>query len=287
MPAAPSAHPLAQRTRALYAGLTGPLLTVGLIQSVNFAIYDSCRRILYGLQHPGAGGAGMEYLHHDSIANVCAASFAAGSVLCAITSPLVIVKVKQQTSSSSSSTKLTFRQALKETVRSPKTMFVGFPLHAASETIGRVVYYATYESLKRALVRRKLRRDRDEPPQRHGRPDIPSTATAAPHPAMDAGVGRQPIALPERMACAAAAGILCWSVIFPIDAVRSRLFAQSSDALLRGEAVSATDMARSVYARHGYRGFFRGYSVTVLRAGPVAAAVLPIYDMTLEYLSGL
>ena len=257
------------RTRALYAGLTGPLLTVGLIQSINFAIYDSSRRMLYGLQHPEADH--MEYLHHDSIGNVSAASFVAGSVLCFVTSPLVIMKVKQQTS------QLSFRQALRDTTISPKTMFVGFPLHAASETLGRVVYYATYESLKRALVGHKQRS------QTQGTEEELLNGSAG----VSQLIGRQPISLVERMGCAASSGILCWSVIFPIDAIRSRLFAQSSASVLQGQSVSIRRMAQSIYAQRGLRGFFRGYSVTVMRAGPVAAAVLPIYDMTLEYLSGL
>ncbi len=41
-------------------------------------------------------------------------------------------------------------------------------------------------------------------------------------------------------------------------------------------------MAQAVYRE---RALYRGFSVTVLRAGPVAAMVLPVYDLALEYLS--
>jgi hypothetical protein len=277
--------------------MTGPLLSAGLIQSVNFAIYDSTRRVLYGLQHPeddpargGSGHGGMEYLHHDGLLNVAAASFVAGSIVSVLTSPLVITKVKQQTSPS----RLPFRQALRDTMASPRTMFVGFPLHFASETFGRVVYYGTYESLKRWLVRRQSSHrppdDVSEPPRSLLHPMGPArmaSRTDASSSAGNFGVGRQPITLGERMVCAAASGILCWSVIFPIDAVRSRLFAQPSALLLSGRSATVRGMVRSIYERGGFRAFFRGFSVTVLRAGPVAATVLPIYDMTLEYLSGL
>jgi hypothetical protein len=236
----------------------------------------------------------MEYLHHDSLLNVCTASFVAGSFVCVLTSPLVITKVKQQTSPH-----LPFRQALRETLTSPRTMFVGFPLHATSETLGRVVYYATYESLKRWLVQRKLDRHPDHDfehprpvhplhPTRMANDPLQSTSRGDSSSSRSAiGVGKQPITLVERMGCAAASGTLCWSVIFPIDAVRSRLFAQSSEALLSGQSATVRGMARSIYEQGGYLAFFRGFSVTVLRAGPVAATVLPIYDMTLEYLSGL
>ena len=31
--------------------------------------------------------------------------------------------------------------------------------------------------------------------------------------------------------------------------------------------------------------FYRGYSIAMVRGGPVAASVLPVYDLTLEWLS--
>jgi len=39
-----------------------------------------------------------------------------------------------------------------------------------------------------------------------------------------------------------------------------------------------------IYRNDGINGFFRGFTITVLRAGPVAPIVLPIYDIALEFL---
>ena len=277
---AAAASPSLQRARALYAGVAGPLLTVGLIQSINFAIYDSSRRMLYGLDHPDASD--LEYLHHDPLTNVGMAGAISGLCLCFVTSPLVIVKVKQQAATSSSG--LSFVQAWRDTAFPDgrfrlRTMYVGFPLHMLSESFGRVVYYGTYESLKRLIVVHRTETIYDD--------DAFVNASVP--------VTRQPISLPERMGCAAAAGIVCWSTIFPIDAIRSRLFVQPGMDVLSDRSHSswlglgaAYRIARRMYVHEGgMRVFFRGYSVTVLRAGPVAAAVLPIYDLTLEYLSGL
>ena len=126
--------------------------------------------------------------------------------------------------------------------------------------------------------------------------------------------------LHERMMCAAAAGIVCWMVIFPVDSLRSRLYAQattttgavsqahgpsshlqpqqqqqqpSGSQATSSSTTSSTSprmssswhMVQRVYREHGLRGFYRGVTITVLRAGPVAAAVLPMYDLTLDYLS--
>jgi hypothetical protein len=42
-----------------------------------------------------------------------------------------------------------------------------------------------------------------------------------------------------------------------------------------------------MYAEQGWRGFFRGFTVTILRAGPVAAFILPVYDVALDQLNKL
>jgi len=99
------------------------------------------------------------------------------------------------------------------------------------------------------------------------------------------------ISLPERALCAALAGMCQWAVIYPADLLRCRMYASSipsttSDKLNHAPKVSATlDIIKSIYKTEGgMAGFFRGFWVTVFRAGPVAAIVLPVYDVTLEYL---
>jgi len=235
-----------RHVRALYSGVSGPLVTVGLVQSVNFAIYDSVRRMLYGMDRTTTTNkCDMEYLHHDSLTNVAVASMSAGFVLSIFTSPMLIIKTKQQTQG------ISFRQALQQTTMhngrlSFRNIFRGFGPHFLSETLGRGVYFVAYEGIKRQFMARHE-----------------NTTTAT---------------LQERMLSAAISGILCWSSIFPLDALRCRLYASA-------DRQSALDMATLMYRENGIRTFYRGYVVTVLRAGPVAAAVLPIYDTCLETLS--
>lgn len=224
--------------RALYSGLAGPLVTVGMIQSVNFAIYDSMRRALH------QGDDDLDYLYHDSLVHVTLASMVAGSILAVVTSPLSVIKTKQQIM------EWNFQKAFANTTR-VKDFYVGFGPHCVAEIVGRGVYFATYEHCKRSFR------------QFH---DNNTTA----------------VSLPERCVSAAVAGITCWTVIFPFDNLRNRMYAQS----LSSGDLSCWEMAKSMYReQHSFRPFFRGFGVTVLRAGPVAAAVLPIYDTTLEWLS--
>ena len=56
---------------------------------------------------------------------------------------------------------------------------------------------------------------------------------------------------------------------------------------VRGDAsgTTAIQMACKMWNSEGkWRPFFRGYFVTIARAGPVAAVSLPCYDLTLEWL---
>jgi solute carrier family 25 carnitine/acylcarnitine transporter 20/29 len=244
-------------------------VTVGMVQSINFAVYDSCRRMLYNLDHPqqqqhddgNIQGSSTNYLHNDSLYNVAASSMVAGSILACFTSPMLIVKTQQQVHGHS------FRQAAHEMIRPDKAkplqfrnMFVGFGVHSFSEIIGRAVYFVTYEHLKRSLFQYRCQQN----------PDLTV------------------VHLKDRMASAAMSGILCWAAIFPIDAVRCRLYAVRPSVVCRTfPRLTAVHMAAHMYQQAGWRAFYRGFGVTVLRAGPVAAAVLPVYDVTLETLSSM
>ena len=66
-------------------------------------------------------------------------------------------------------------------------------------------------------------------------------------------------------------------VTLPIDCVTTAI---QTDDKNRGAFV----LMGSILSEKGIGGFFKGIGPTVLRAGPVAATVLPIYDSVLEYL---
>lgn len=233
-----------RQLRSLYAGISAPLMTVGFVQSVNFAVYDSMRRLLYSLQqHEDHKGS---YIGHDSMTNVAIASSTAGAILALFTSPMLIVKTAQQTVPG-----LGLGEAIRRTWHTG--LFAGFGPHFFSETIGRAVYFCSYESMKRELVKRR---------------------------ASDCDISPT---LGERMISAAASGTLCWAFIFPVDAIRSRIY--YAHAIQHGSIRSCWGMAEEMYKTGGVRSFYRGFVVTVIRAGPVAAAVLPMYDKASEFLN--
>lgn len=255
---------------SLYSGIGGPMLTVGLIQSINFAAYDSIRRSLYteDLRYQGkVPGSSDEYLHNDSFTNVAIASTLAGGIISFITSPLMTIKTKQQVMLWS------MRKAAQDTWKPQSTgdgkkarpggilnFYRGFGAHFFCDALGRGVYFTSYEYLKRKFKEYNEQGSNDQ----------------------------EDISLVQRMTCAGLSGMICWAFIFPTDVIRSKIYARS--ALQLSSAASSTSPSSSItsweLARELWRKdpklFFNGFSITVLRAGPVAAIVLPCYDICLN-----
>ena len=116
--------------------------------------------------------------------------------------------------------------------------------------MGRALYYTVYEASKRAITGYKEQK----------------------------GMLDTTVSLQERALSAGFAGVVCWALIFPFDALRSRMYNQASGP----KRLSTTEMFRVMQAE---KALYRGFWLTVFRAGPVAAAVLPVYDLILEKLS--
>jgi hypothetical protein len=264
--------------RALYSGVTGPLFTVGMVQSVNFATYDATRRFLYDKDNNNNNNRHLsdpgEYLTHDSLQNVALSGSVGGMATAVLTAPLLMIKINQQITGNS------FRRAVREifvvVTESSKSTATSwrfrpfrpygsaFVPHALSESIGRAIYVTTYEGLKRSLANSNSNNSSSS-----------NSSTSS-------------LSLRERMACAAASGIVCWATFFPLDALRNRMY--HAAAAKQGGAATATAtnaIVDTIRTMRNERAFYRGFSISILRAGPVAASVLPVYDLTLEWLSSL
>lgn len=253
---------------SLYAGVTGPLLTVGLIQSINFAVYDSVRRVLYErqLQRENDNGVMLgnclpdDYLHYDNLENVAIASFISGGATSFLTSPVTIIKTKQQIMQWS------FRKAIQDTwsrgssIGKLQNFYTGFGIHFCCDAFGRSLYMFTYEFLKRSMSERE-------------NDDGSNTASPA------------NLSIPQRMICAASAGMVCWAFIYPADVIRSRLYKQSLNAQSLPTTMDGIRLAQQMVRDSGFQSLYRGMPISVARAGPVAAAILPVYDYMLDMIS--
>mmetsp|Transcript_35425 Transcript_35425/g.72412 ORF Transcript_35425/g.72412 Transcript_35425/m.72412 type:complete len:367 (-) Transcript_35425:355-1455(-) len=254
---------------SLYAGVTGPLLTVGLIQSINFAVYDSVRRVLYERQLRRENDNGVvlvnclpdDYLHYDDLQNVAVASFISGGATSFLTSPVTMVKTKQQIMQWS------FRKAIQDTwsrgnaKMKLQNFYTGFGIHFCCDAFGRSLYMFTYEYLKRSMSERQ-------------HVDIDSNRASPAN-----------LSIPQRMICAASAGMTCWAFIYPADVIRSRLYSQSLNSQSLPSTMDGIRLAQQMVRETGYQSLYRGMPISVARAGPVAAAILPVYDYMLDMIS--
>lgn len=253
--------------RALYAGISGPLLTSGVVASINFALYDTFRRFLYQNEHiENSAGTGNNYLHYDSMRNVAISGAASGAIVSFATSPLIVVKTKQQLMLWS------IRKAAKRTLVHQggfMNFYSGFGAHFLCETIGRGVYYTSYEYFKRLTIR-------------HNNMHIDSSEAKSDSNTTISGTSL--ISLKERMLCASITGMLTWSVIFPFDVIRSKTYASSLVLSNNSVCPTSSQLAMEVWRKGGFKPYLNPFLIAIARAGPVHAVVLPIYDLTFDWL---
>jgi len=216
-------------------------------------VYDSVREHLYNSKRHVYGSAAKEYRDNDSILSVGIAGVTAGSVISIMTSPLAVIKTKQQIML------WKWKEAARNTLSLPggvRNFYVGFGAHYYCNTVGRVSYFCTYELLKRGLMER--RKNGDKP--------------------------TKSLPLLDRIACAAVSGAVCWATIYPVDAIQARMYSQSA---MSSSSISISKMITQMYKNggNGFSLFYRGFGPTVLRAMPISAATLPAYDAMLAWFS--
>jgi hypothetical protein len=110
-----------------------------------------------------------------------------------------------------------------------------------------------------------------------------------------------------RTCAGAGANLICWGVMYPVDLVRCTLQAVPAmapvTALTTAPATALTtapatampesgrrvvedalECAHRLHAEGGVLRFYRGFWPTMLRAGPVAGAIMPTFELTLAWL---
>ena len=167
----------AKSVRELYRGLIPPLCTAGLTQFAVFTIYEHTK-----LQ-----------LMHDTNANpmnnlpaTFVAATIAGGISSFVASPIQLMKVQQQ----SSSTALTLRQCCSNIFQKNgwKGLFHGSTSVLMVEGIGRGVYMLVYEYMKAAIT----------------------------------ADDRAEITVQTKAISAACAGSFSWFIMYPLDSIKSR-----------------------------------------------------------------
>ena len=102
---------------------------------------------------------------------------------------------------------------------------------------------------------------------------------------------RDDLSVGVHMAAGAAAGVMYWAAIFPVDTVKSVLqtavpntaVAPESSALST-QVLTFRQALKKIYQEQGWRGLYRGFGVTALRAAPANAILFAAYEQTVHFL---
>jgi len=236
----------ATATRSLYRGVLPPLLTTGLVQSVQFSTYEMAKRRFLAMQDAKQRSRG-QYL-----ACVFAGGSCGGLLVTAITVPVSVVKLQQQLASERGMFACAKALVAKH---GWSVLYRGLLPGLIMEIGGRGVYICTYETVKLAQL--------DE-------------VTRA-----EAIAGKDPVTgLRVKMIAAACAGTTGWMSVYAVDVTKSRMMLDAG-----GEVFPTWwSCVRDTWREGGIRRMYRGVGFSLIRAAPVAATVLPIYELTRGWL---
>lgn len=232
--------------RRPYAGIGAHLLQYSALNFIRFGSF-SALHAYFERQHAHSGRGGLLPL-----LEVFWCGAFSGGCIAVLLHPLWVLKTYQQAQRVGvleAASLMWEKEGIRGAFRGYLSGFVRFPL-----ALG--VFFTSYDALKRL-----------ESSHSHGaepRTDVPSGWSADASRAL------------RYAGCGACAGVLCWTSIYPLDVVQSRMM---------GEAATSPRTYRSalgsfarVYREEGLRSFTRGYSAVLLRSGPVNAILLPVND---------
>jgi solute carrier family 25 carnitine/acylcarnitine transporter 20/29 len=188
-----------------------------------------------------------------SYTDVFVSGFVAGLILSVVTIPSNVIKVQLQTTTVS-----TFPNGMRGILACGKWLYKnegiaglyrgGIP-QIGMETIGRGCYFLAYDWAKKGL----------------------------------GWTDKEELSMGKKILAASCAGVAGWATIYPLDVIKNRIQAQpgiGKDRQYKG----VVDCVLKSYRAEGPTVFFRGFQFTLLRAAPVSAVLLPVYDTTHSYL---
>lgn len=231
----------------LFKGVTGPMIGVAAMNASIFGSYGLALR--WQTQGEAANG--------PTLGQILLAGCASGLVSALITSPIELIKIREQMEISGQGArphpvKIAKQLWAKGGIIGQQGLYRGFRLTCLRD-LGYGPYFLCYEVLNRLLL------------SLHGASPI------------DGGAASSQLSNIELAISGAVAGVLAWLSTFPIDCVKTRVQASTQPA-------SIVSAVQEVWAESGFRGFWRGVGPTVIRAIPVNATLFVVYEATKDTL---
>ncbi|KAG0230261.1 hypothetical protein BGW42_001059 [Actinomortierella wolfii] len=230
----------------LYKGMASPLVGVAAVNALLFGAYSNLKKIQEA--YPGAP---------LTLGQIAIAGGGAGVVNAILASPVELLKIRMQAQYGSGSTVRykgpvdCARQLIRE--HGVKNgLMRGYWITVIREIPAYAAFYAGFEGMKRTLTPA----GEDSRTYHHS--------------------------LLALMTSGATGGISYWVACYPLDMLKSMI--QNQNEPLKG-AFYLVGSAKKVYREHGIAPFFRGFTPTIIRAVPAAAATFTTYELVMRALS--
>jgi len=241
-----------KQLRLLYRGVLPPLLAVGFVQSLNFSTFETAKhKLLYDSRRLEIKKDVM-ISKFKYLSTVFISGSIGGFVISSITIPISVLKVQQQ---------LVTNKGLFSCAKylvdkySLKALYRGGVPGLVMEILGRAVYITTYETVKLMQLTKKEQK-------------------------FIISGGVLDTTLRNKVIAAAIAGTIGWSSIYALDVTKSLMIVD-----IEGKKYPTwRSCIAETYKQGGIKRFYRGLTHALIRAAPVAATVLPIYETSKNFL---
>ncbi|KAJ1752951.1 hypothetical protein LPJ78_003631 [Coemansia sp. RSA 989] len=232
----------------LYKGMASPLVGIAAVNSLLFWAYSYGKTLQTGSSDVT-----------PTLGQIAVAGAGAGIVNSVLASPVELLKVRLQVQYNTASE---FNTAFRGPIPLARHLIQqfgargiawGFWATVAREIPAYAAFYAGFEFTKRRFADALANGDANK-------------------------LGTLPL-----MLSGSAGGVSLWMVSYPLDVIKSRV--QNGKAPPKGFGYIAAT-AREIAAEQGIKGFFRGFSPTVIRSIPAAGVTFATYELVMRALDG-
>ncbi|KAJ2441271.1 hypothetical protein GGF42_007349, partial [Coemansia sp. RSA 2424] len=235
--------------RGLYKGMASPLIGCAAVNSLLFWAYSYGKSIQTGSLDAT-----------PTLGQVAIAGAGAGIVNSILASPVELLKVRLQVQNSTASAGNTLFRGPVHLARhlahqfGARGIMWGFWATVAREVPAYAAFYTGFEFTKRRLAK-----------------------------ALAGGDSSKLGALPL-MFSGSVGGVCYWTACYPLDVIKSRV--QNATAPPRGVGYIAR-AAGDIMKEQGVKGFFRGYTPSVVRSIPAAGVTFATYELVMRALNDI
>eukprot|EP00547_Thalassionema_nitzschioides_P014160 CAMPEP_0194249360 /NCGR_PEP_ID=MMETSP0158-20130606/20291_1 /TAXON_ID=33649 /ORGANISM="Thalassionema nitzschioides, Strain L26-B" /LENGTH=336 /DNA_ID=CAMNT_0038985861 /DNA_START=45 /DNA_END=1055 /DNA_ORIENTATION=+ len=232
-----------------YLGIASPLLGQGLMNALQYATYGNMKILCGGCDRDTIVLPPERYLIVGALT---------GAVISTVDGPVDLFKIKLQVQGQTGTNYKGVIDAMKQIYGTfgIRGVYQGFGATLMRNIPCNGLYFATYEYVRQYFVEKD---------------DVSHISDLSPSRLLAAG---------------GAAGFAYWSILYPVETVKSAMQGDASDPAKRRYR-NWIDCGRKVYQQNGYQAFWRGWLPCVIRSVPANAACFYAYETTRQMLMDL